>query len=84
MKKTRGKKEEDIITPSEIQDKLEDLEEKLESKEININLEPNNYQDMTVKQLREMAKNRGLKGDLTKLKRTDLIDTLEKKDANFS
>ena len=39
---------------------------------------------MTVKQLREMAKNRGLKGDLTKLKRTDLIDTLEKKDANFS
>ena len=38
---------------------------------------------MTVKQLRDLAKQRGLKGDLTKLKRTDLIDSLENKDIKY-
>lgn len=60
---------------------LKNLEEKKDTdKQINIDLEPVDYQNMTVKQLRDLAKQRGLKGDLTKLKRTDLIDSLENKD----
>lgn len=60
---------------------LKNLEEKKDTdKEINIDLEPVDYQNMTVKQLRDLAKQRGFKGDLTKLKRTDLIDSLENKD----
>ena len=46
-------------------------------KKIEINLDSIDYNVLTVKQLRDMAKSRGLKGDVSKMKKIDLVDSLE-------
>ena len=46
-------------------------------KKIEINLDSIDYNVLTVKQLRDMAKSRGLKGDVSKMKKNDLVDSLE-------
>jgi hypothetical protein len=55
----------------------EEPEEPAETdKKIEINLDSIDYNVLTVKQLREMAKSRGLKGDVSKMKKNDLVDSL--------
>lgn len=69
--------------PHEIKDREpwdedEDNDNESTSKHIEINLDSVvDYNILTVKQLREMAKTRGLKGDVSKMKKTDLIESLE-------
>lgn len=56
----------------------EETEETEETdKKIEINLDSIDYNVLTVKQLRDMAKSRGLKGDVSKMKKIDLVDSLE-------
>ena len=57
------------------------IEEVNDQKEIEVNLNPQDYKSMTVKQLRALAKTRGLTGDITKFKRDELISEFEKMDA---
>ena len=57
------------------------IEEVNDPKEIEVDLNPKDYKSMTVKQLRGLAKIRGLTGDITKFKRDELILEFEKMDA---
>ena len=54
-----------------------------EPKEIEVDLNPKDYKSMTVKQLRALAKTRGLTGDITKFKRDELILEFEKMDGTL-
>ena len=59
-------------------DEDEDNDNESTSKHIEINLDSVvDYNILTVKQLREIAKTRGLKGDVSKMKKNDLIESLE-------
>ena len=62
---------------------IENANEIKTSKEVSVDLNPKDYSEMTVKQLRSLAKGRGLKGDVSKFKRDELIEQFQRLDATI-
>ena len=62
---------------------IENANEIKTSKEVSVDLNPKDYSEMTVKQLRSLAKGRGLKGDVSKFRRDELIEQFQRLDATI-